>query len=268
MASPTFHNLEQSVSELKKIYLRNGAFTNIPTPEDQEFSRAFAVLAHAEIEDFVETSFTSLADAAMRGVANGSFSRVAISMLTFSGLPPLTGGSHLKMPSGGPLPAGAKKEKTPRTLIGRYGEAHGRYAQLISKNHGIREKYLAPLGVPIGLDAKSIDPNWITDLSTFCDKRGAFAHHSRTYPEAPVNTVNPKDIWQLCERLIWTDQRLATAGIISSFEDLDSWVEAEKNLIGSAVFNEPTWRFRFFYALSMWWQFLKRRNSKASDEED
>lgn len=266
MPSVNFSNLKQSVEALKQTYLNSGVFPLVPTPQEQEFARAFVVLAHAELEDYVESAFRDLSNLALSGMANGMLSRVAFSLFAFSGLPPQTGGAWLKMPSGLPPPPGGKKEKTPRQMMTRFGEAHGRYALLLSKNHGVREKYLAALGVPIGLDAAKIDPTWITELGKFCDKRGIYAHHSRTNTKTAFGTIDPKDIWGQCERLIWTDKKLAVPGVISSFEDLDDWVETEKALIGAALVNQATWRFKFLYGLSMWWQFWKRRNSKQPDD--
>ncbi|MGF6763358.1 hypothetical protein P3T24_003684 [Paraburkholderia sp. GAS33] len=269
MPSASFLNLEQSVKELKRIYLRDGNFNPVPSSDDQELARAFSVLVHAELEEYIETSFQSLAVKAMQGVSAGQFSRVAISLLAFSGIAPQTGGGKLRIPtSGGSAgPAGAKKEKSPRLLATRYGEAHGRYVDMLDSNNGVREKYLAALGIPIGLDAQRVDPNWINDLETFCSSRGAWAHLSRTNVLAKFGEIDPKDIWAVCERLVWTNSTLARPDVISSFEDLDQWVETEKSLIGNALVHEPRWRFRAFYTISMLWGYWKRRKYRLNNEE-
>jgi hypothetical protein len=49
MASVRFLNLDQSVRELKRIYLKDGNFNAVPSPDDQELARAFSVLVHAEL---------------------------------------------------------------------------------------------------------------------------------------------------------------------------------------------------------------------------
>jgi hypothetical protein len=268
MPSVHFDNLEKSIEALKQTYLNGGVFPPLPTPQQQELARAFAVLAHAEFEDYIESAFRDLSDLALNGIANGMLSRVAFSLLAFSGLPPQTGGAWLRMPTGQPAVAGGKKEKTPRQMVTRFGEAHGRYATLLSKNHGVREKYLSVLGVPIGLDAKKVDSTWITELGTFCDKRGIYAHHSRSNAKTMISTIDPKDIWSQCERLVWTPQSLASPGVISSFKDIDDWVEQEKTLIGAALIDQSAWRMKLLHGLSMWWQFWKRRGSKQSDDNE
>lgn len=269
MASRSFNNLEESVKELKRIYLNDGNFRTIPNPDDQELARAFIVLVHAELEQYIETSFEELSIDALKGVSTGQFSRVAISLLAFSGIPAQTGGAKLRMPTSGgsAIPSTGKKDKSPRLLATRYGEAHGQYLQMLASNNGVREKYLAALGIPLGLDAQRIDPNWINDLELFCSSRGVWAHLSRTNHLAKIGEIDPRDIWAVCERLIWTNRNIATPGVISSFEDLDQWVEAEKNLIGNALVNEPRWKFKVFYAMSMLWCYWKRRNDKAKNEE-
>ncbi|MCA8425839.1 hypothetical protein LGN30_21870 [Burkholderia seminalis] len=269
MPSANFLNLEESVKRLKRVYLNDGNFSAIPNSDDQESARAFVVFVHAELEEYVENIFRDLANKAMQGVAVGHFSRVAISLLAFSGIPALNGGGRLtKLTPGGTKATGTgKKEKNPRLLVTRYGEAHGRYTVMLDNNNGVNEKYLAAMGIPIGLDAQRVDVNWINDLETFCSSRGKWAHMSRTNPLGKHGEIDPSDIWKICERLIWSNLSLAAPGVISSFEGLDDWVETEKSLIGSSLIRESRWRFKIFYAFSMLWRFWGRRSVRGADED-
>jgi hypothetical protein len=271
MPSSHFVTLEESVNVLKQNYLNSGSFSAIPTPNEQEQTRGFVVLFHAELEQYIEEALKELANLAFSGVTTGKLSRVAISLLLFSGIPAQTGGTKLRIPTAGGatgLP-GAKKEKAPRLLATRYGEAHSKYIEMLNKNNGVREKYLAGLGIPIGLDPQKIDPNWVNDLETICSSRGAWAHMSRKNPLSKINEIDPRDIWATCERLIWGVSGLPMSGLIGSFRDLDEWIENEKLLIGSALVNEPQWRFKLFYAISMMWAYWKRRKEKnKTNDED
>ena len=228
------------------------------------------MLFHAELEEYIEESLKALAISAFAGVTSGNLSRVAVSLLLFSGLPAQTGGGKLRMPTAGGAgnSIGAKKEKLPRLLATRYGEAHGKYIAMVSSNNGAREKYLAALGVPLGLDAQKIDSNWINDLESICSYRGKFAHMSRKNPLIKVNEINPSDIWVTCQRILWGVGGLPQSGLISSFRDFDEWVENEKSLIGSVLVNEPKWKFKLFHALSMILAYWKsRKETKYSDED-
>lgn len=269
MHSDNFKNLEKSVNVLKDIYLNNGNFKALPDVKDQELARGFVVFLHAELEQYIETSFKDLAETALRGAADGKFSRVSMSLLTFSGLPPLNGGGKLRIPTASspalvPVPQGSKKEKTPRQLLSRFGEAHARYVEMLDGNNGVREKYLAGLGIPIGLDAKRVDPNWIKDLESICSSRGAWAHLSRLNDLGKFSEIDPRDLWLTCERLVWGINGVTKPGEIGSFKDLDSWVEEEKNLIGTPLVTDSTWRFKLFYAVTMFWSSWKRRDGKNS----
>lgn len=270
MPSSHFTNLEESVKALKNAYLGNGAFPNMPSQEDQERTRGFIMLFHAELEEYIEESLKELAISAFNGVTSGNFSRVAISLLLFCGLPAQTGGARLRMPTtgGGENTGGTKKEKMPRLLATRYGEAHGKYIAMVKSNNGAREKYLAALGVPLGLDAQKIDSSWINELESICSYRGKFAHMSRKNSLIKVEEINPSNIWESCKRIVWGVTGMPESELISSFQEFDEWIENEKILIGSALVSEPKWRFKFFHAIAMMWDYWHSRKEIRSIDDD
>jgi hypothetical protein len=240
---------------MKRVYLDAGLATPNPTPDQQEMARAFVTLAHAEFEYFAEEVFRGLSQASLNGAASGVFGRPAIALLAFSGLDSLKGGTFL---SSGP-------KKVSRKLSTRIGSAHGEFVQLLDSNNGIREKHLASMAVPVGLDASAVDNTWLNDLEAFCSSRGAFAHMSRTTQRGSHLAVNPADVWRTCKRLVWTDPALAAQGVVNSFESLDLWVETEKQSFASSV-AAPPWRLKLsrYFARRL----LARRRWEGSDDDD
>jgi hypothetical protein len=254
MPSASFSTLASSVQELKRIYLNDALSTNALTPDHQELARAFVILAHSELEHYVEGACRGLAQDALKAAVAGNYGKASIAMITFSGIGALRGGSTL---SNG-------RNKKPRGLPARFGEAHAALLTAIDGNHGIREKHLATLAIPLGLDANTLDNTWLNELDTFCSYRGFFAHMSRTSKEASHLAVNPQDVWQKCERIVWTNPAFAAQGVINSFESLDGWFEAEKQSFGPYVPVAP-WRLTLMQLLaglsSRWW----RRHGSVDD---
>jgi hypothetical protein len=256
MHSVHFLNLTSSVQELKRIYLNDALAAAVPTPDHQELARAFVALTHSELEYYVEEACRGLAQDALKAAVVGNYGKASIAMITFSGLEARRGGSMLRT-------FGKKKA---RRLSMRFGEAYDLLIKAIDGNNGVREKHLAALAIPLGLDASRIDNTWLNELDAFCSSRGAFAHMSRTSQRGSHLAVNPHDVWHQCERVIWTIPALAVQGVINSFESLDDWIEGEKQSFGPYV-PVAAWRLRLtqflFSALSRPW-----RRDEAVDDDD
>lgn len=211
--SALFKDLHNSVEDLKRIYLPTFNATNIYAAEEQERTRAFVVLTHAEIEYFVEESFRTAAHELVQAFYKGVITPVTFSFLTFSNCEPLGAGENIV--------DGKKKTRTVHT---RMGEALKLYFEILDGNQGIREKHLSKLLVPFGLVGKAIDSVWLNEIEKLCAARGAFAHMSRTTAEATPLKVNPQDAWNTVMRIIYTDPKAPNIGQITSLQDLDAWL--------------------------------------------
>lgn len=256
MPSHHFSNLAASIQELKRIYLDDALVAPTPTPEHQERARAFVTLAHAELEFYVEEALRDLATTSFNNAVAGRWGPPAIALLGFSGLPPLNGGSVL----------GTGKKKGRRQIETRFGDAQAAHLKILDANNGVREKHIAAMAVPLGLDGKTIDNTWLNELDAFCTMRGAFAHMSRTNSYATHLAVNPSDVWTKCCTLVWTNAALAMSGTISSFESFDDWVEAEKLTLGPVV-TTSRWRLSLTRLLINIISCLARRNRASAGEE-
>lgn len=220
MASSHFVVLAARIFELKVIYLDGALASFAPTIEQQEMARAFQIFAHAELEWFVERICIELSEEVLREASRGNCSTSTLALLTFASMEPLNGGDSL----------GGKKGA--RSLQSRVGDAVAKHKALAEANDGIREKHLAKLFVPLGLSARDVDSSWFADLDSFCSSRGAFAHMSRSESRASHLGVNPTDVWQLCERLVWG---VTSGPRLSSFQELDVWVSRMKAAFSSAT---------------------------------
>lgn len=223
MGSLHFQKLEENVQELKRAYLDVALASNVPTGDQQEFARAFVVFCHAELEWFVERICVDLADLILQKAVVGTISNATLAMLTFSALDPVHGGESLG------------RKKTARSLPSRVGDAVSKFKSAVEGNDGLREKHLAKLLIPLGIDANAVDSAWLADVDSLCTWRGAFAHVARSESNATHLAVNPTDIWNHCQRVVWG---AASGGRISSFQALDEWCFTAATHF-SAVTNVP-----------------------------
>lgn len=136
-----------------------------------ERTRAFRVLAHAEFEAFIE-------DRAIEVVTNAHLEwrrtgRIRPSLL---GLMSHWDSSPQIPESLGDL--GDNSSKYP-TLAARIKVAKGHYSTYIkTRNHGIKEKDLLLILLPLGVTKQEINAGWINSTESWATDRGKVAHTS------------------------------------------------------------------------------------------
>jgi hypothetical protein len=215
MPAPSQHftNLVSSHANLVATYLPNLSAVGIPVPQELELARAFVALAHAELEFYFESICDEMIYFAETEFAAGRTTAAALGIITFSGLDALKGGDQILPNAKGSL----------RKISERFYAALAAYRKTIAGNNGIRQKYLGPLFVPLGLTQEVIDPTWVVAIDAFADKRGAIAHRSMTDHSALPTKFNPQDMAADVMRIIFDDPRTTAQGVISSVESFDSW---------------------------------------------
>lgn len=215
--SQHFTDLVAAFNLLKSTYISTSNSSGIPHPKEQELARAFVMLMHAEIEFYFESMSAELITLATSEFAAGRIGVASLGLIALTGLPPLNGGEQL-------VPNSKAAARKVAEQIYRGGE---RLRKVIEGNNGMRQKYLAPLFVPLGLTQEAIDPVWIVDIDSFADKRGAFAHKSMFHVEAESKNINPLDELKLVTRIVFDDPVLKSPNVISSIESFDAWASAQ-----------------------------------------
>lgn len=75
---------------------------------------------------------------------------------------------------------------SPKTDIdSRITSSIDQYTHVIGSNHGIKEKYLRKLLVPLSIRISDLDPTWIVGMSNFGGLRGQIAHMSGKANQPP-----------------------------------------------------------------------------------
>ena len=84
------------------------------------------------------------------------------------------------------------------------------YRSLIKSNHGIKERNLEKLLVPVGIELTTLNQTWLNDMDSFGWTRGKMAHTSRLVMKSPPD---PKT------------QKTAVDNLLVGLKDLDERVK-------------------------------------------
>lgn len=188
--------LETQLSNLREYLLpKEGEFDPTGNYSDVAVTKAIAyrVLAHAEIESYLEERAKEVAlKAAKSWKANQNSGRVLLSLLAFSGIP-----MESPPPSILPIQDSPKKNWPEKIYLDeKINKAVKVFYHNISKNHGIKEENLCQILLPIGFSPDKFYPTWLNDMSSFGEMRGQAAHGTSLNiriainPKDELNTVN------------------------------------------------------------------------------
>lgn len=150
-------------------------------------ARGFRLLAHAEIEAFIEDITLSAAKSAVaEWVKNRKPSEVILCLLAHY---------HDGYDTGaGEQFAATSRPKTKEAIGEIVQVALVQYIALHDQNHGIRESNFNKLVLPIGIRRDDLDPTWLTNLDQYGKRRGDVAHktvkaHQQIDPRAEFQDV-------------------------------------------------------------------------------
>lgn len=136
----------------------------------------YRVLAHAEIESYFEDRALEVVNQArIAWDQSMHVSRVALCLMAFSGkemaLPP----PSLQAPNDNKRKAWPALLDISEKLVPVISSF---YNFVRNENHGIKEKNLLSLLLPIGLDPSKLDPIFLAEIESFGSVRGLAAHSS------------------------------------------------------------------------------------------
>lgn len=174
--SASFRQLEGSLRQLRRQLLPR-QFDPTGTYPDRIIARArgYRVLAHAEIEHFIEQRVQEVVLHSLKEWKSSGTIRVTlVSLIAFCGrmadVPPDT-----LLPTD---PSAKKRHDEELHLELRLNCAANSFFAAAKENHGIKEKNLLRLLLPIGVSPVDIDPTWLATMNSFGERRGEAAHAS------------------------------------------------------------------------------------------
>ena len=203
--SARFRTLTRELNRLKKQFLPKISPTGLYSESQLSKTAAYRVLAHAEIESYLEErAWEVVQNAKTLWDTSGKTTRTLICLLGFSGL-------TMDKPADTLTPQkGSKTVKEEKIKISKKIDlALESFKRVISQNHGVKENHILSLLLPIGIDSDNLNPTWLATMNTFGEKRGLVAHTSATsyrtiqppYSANELNTVN-----QITDELLRIDE--------------------------------------------------------------
>jgi hypothetical protein len=179
MVSQRYRILQSRVDELRTHLLPThfdptGIYTEVDMVAIRTLS--FRVLAHAELEAYFEDRVVEIAKATWNAwEQRQAISRTTLCLLGFSG-------REMGPPPETLAPPTANQQKNWPDQIDikhRLSDAISEYVRVaLHENHGIREKNVLRLLLPIGVQQHQIDAVILADMDNFGRQRGEAAHQS------------------------------------------------------------------------------------------
>ena len=198
MYSQQFRSLQTRIRRLREHFLpRQFEPTGRYSELQLDRARAYRLLAHAEIESYLEQVVSETANEAYDIWENkGLITDPLIAMVAYWENAPRT------VPTAKPIDG-------PRDLRDRVKQAKDsltRYAN--AENHGIRERNILRLLLPIGINEYDIDTTWLSTTDSFGRDRGDSVHRSNRVTNPPDPKTEHDRVGQILEGLMAIDHRL------------------------------------------------------------
>lgn len=192
--SVRFRELQKRLSELRRHMLpAEFSATGNYRPRELDRARGFRLLAHAEIEAFIEDITFSVAKASVskwvhqQVVSDTLFCLIAHYHSGFS----IGSGQPATYPDVSRLKVKDAIQEVVTVALKQYRAIH-------DNNHGVREENLCRLVLPIGVRKDDLDPLWITNLNEFGKSRGDVAHRAVGVQQQ----IDPRTEWQVVNDLL------------------------------------------------------------------
>ena len=206
--SVRFRSLTKELTRLKKQFIPKISPIGFYHDSQLALTLAYRVLAHAEIEAYLEDrAWEVVLDAKKTWDSTGNPCRTLISLVAFSGQmmgkPPDT-----LTPSKGNKVVPLERIK----LNKKIDTAINCFKQIIDQNHGLKESNLLALLLPIGIDRDDLDNALLATMNTFGEQRGVVAHSSAisyktVQPPDPATELNR--IQQIIQGLLLVDKLIS-----------------------------------------------------------
>ena len=196
--SQEFRTLRTRIRQLRNHFLPR-RFDPTGSYSERQFdrARAFRLLAHAEIESYLElVSFETANKAYDAWQSRGIITEPLISMVAFTETP--LGKVPETKPGTGKADLQTRIEKS-RNSLTKYSRA---------QNNGIRERNILRLLLPVGIREADLDSIWLSTIDSFGKDRGETAHKSNrvSNPPDPKNEFDKVD--QIVKGLTGIDRKL------------------------------------------------------------
>jgi hypothetical protein len=200
--------LRRDIELLRKQFLPH-AFNNLGVYPDtdrvQAHTRAFLVLSHAEVESYIEEWAKDIARASQEIWKKTH--RVALPVAF------LLNWTDTRLRVAETLSAGMVGTQRLDDVLKKVFQD---YYDTIKENHGVKEKNVLALFVPVGVDASAFTATLLPNLETLGSIRGTHAHHSS---KSVASVLDPETEYERIET------------VLNDLDVLEQWLVAYRRKI-------------------------------------
>lgn len=183
-----FPDFKRKIERLAQSLLPKDRVSDSYTDQEKDQIHAYLVLAHAEIEDFLERLAMYVADRARRDSIGAKCSPVISRLILFQ----CSRSTNRIEPA------------TEESIKGAYKF----YENLVEHNHGIKADNLFRLFMPLGMTHSDFDPVLLSSLDTFGNLRGGIAHTAAKLQQGSSPSSEKKRVEDIVAALAHVDQRV------------------------------------------------------------
>lgn len=163
---PRYKQMSLRLSEIRShlLYFLPTPVASLTTYTNQQFdlTRAYVLLAHAEIETFCENVASDrLSSSKTIFDTSGKISTTLRTVITYHQVKKLSSWHSIKNPTSDIVSAAVQS-----------------LTSVIRENHGVKAANLAKLFYPLGVLETSLGATWLAQMDSFGSSRGSWAHNS------------------------------------------------------------------------------------------
>lgn len=183
-----YYELENRLNDLERHLMPEVKYDGHYTAKELDYIRAYRLLVHAEFEHYFEEITKKIVTSSLRNwLENGEVNQTLLSILAF-----------VKVDFGSfPDSKDDKKGEKFNSLEKRLRKATSNFMAIINENHGIKEKNIVQLLLPLGLSINDVDQIWLNTINSFGKNRGEVAHRSAKVQQP----INPSDELAVISRI-------------------------------------------------------------------
>ena len=206
--SARFNVLEQELNSLRTNFLpENFDPAGDYNSKKIALATAYRVLAHAEIESYLEDRALEIVQNAL-ALWSSEQRQTTVTLLYLFAFTKVSMSSKQEerlntIPDNTTVNEESRiiEEMLQDDFNRKLGKVFNSFKKQIKDNHGVRKRNILSLLLPTGINSNEIDVNWLEEIDNFGKKRGNFAHQSASR-YTTINPPNPKDELKLINRLV------------------------------------------------------------------
>ena len=178
MASRRYNKLVYRITSIERNLLPPIKILGNYTKKESDLIRSYILLAHAEVESYLEDIAKEKAKSAL-DKWNGSRkkSNCLLSLMTFMG---------------GEINWSSANNNTKYELATRLNRTVVHYIATLDKNHGIKSNNVLNILLPLGIEINEFDQAWLATMDSFGSFRGELAHTTHS-TQAQIDLVTERN---------------------------------------------------------------------------